>query len=267
MNPALAAIAAVTISGAVLAVSARDVRATQLGLLVVLLEAPLIADPWPDPLSILARIAATLLAVRLIAIGLRGADATAGTRIGWPAEALVAAAAAVIGFGSHGLGAAGLGPAEAQATGFALLVLAVAPLFTGRDVLRLAVGALLLLVGASSIRVGLDPAPSQGEHLVNALLTIAIGGAIAVIATAARAAGGLDAIDVGRPGEAARRPPDAHRVAEPPPASEPRPASRRAPRRTPTPSAPSPGAPAPGAPAGSRQPGRPAPPRRPSEPG
>jgi hypothetical protein len=236
VNPALAAIAAVTIAGAVLAVSARDVRATQLGLLVVLLGAPLIADPWPDPLAILVRIAATLLALRLIAIGLRGSDATAGTRIGWPAEALVGGAAAVIGFGSHGLGAAGLGPAEAQAAGFALVGLAVAPLFLGRDVLRLAVGALLLLVGATAIRAGLDPSPSEGEQLVNALLTIAIGGAIAVIAAAARAAGGLDAIDVGRPGEAVQRPPDAHRVAEAPPSEpQPQPAPRRAPRRTRTP--------------------------------
>ena len=214
MNPALAAIAAVTIGGGVLAVSARDVRATVLGLLVVLLAAPLIVDPWPEPLSILARIAATLLAVRLIAIGLRGEAATSGTRIGWPAELLLGAAGAVIGFGSHGLGAAGLGPAEAQAAGFALIVLAAAPLFTGRDVLRLAVGALLLLVGATTLRAGLDPSPSQGEQLVGAVLTIAIGGAIAVIATAARAAGGLEAIGAGRPGEAARRLPDAHRPAE-----------------------------------------------------
>jgi hypothetical protein len=227
VNPALAAIAALTIAGAVLAVSARDIRATELGLLLVLLGAPLVADPWPDPLSILARIAASLLAVRLIAIGLRGADATVGTRIGWPAEALVAGAAAVIGFGSHGLGAAGLGPAEAQATGFALIVLAVAPLFTGRDGLRLGVGALLLLTGASAIRVGLDPAPSQGEQLVAALLTIAIGGAIAVIATAARAAGGLDAIDASGPGEIVRRAPDAHRVAEPPPPGARRPPEAR----------------------------------------
>jgi hypothetical protein len=176
-----------------------------------------------------------LLAIHLIAIGLRGAETTAGTRIGWPAEALIAGAAAVIGFGSHGLGAAGLGPAEAQATGFALAALAIATLFSGRDVLRLAVGALLVLVGASSIRVGLDAAAGQGEQLVGALLTIAIGGAIAVIATAARAAGGLDAIDVGRPGEPGRRPPDAHRIAEPPPPPKARPASRRAPRPTPRP--------------------------------
>jgi hypothetical protein len=232
MNPALAAIAVVTIGGAVLAVSARDVRATVLGLLVVLLGAPLIADPWPDPLSILARIAATLLAIRLVAIGLRGEIATSGTRLAWPAEALLAMAGAVIGFGSHGLGAAGIGPAEAQAAGFALIVLAAAPLFTGRDVLRLAVGALLLLVAASAIRAGLDPSPGQAEQLVDAVLTIAIGGAIAVIATAARAAGGLDAIDAGRPGDPARRLPDAHRAPEGP---SPVTAPKRAPSRAPKP--------------------------------
>ena len=216
MNQALAAIAAVTVAGAVLAVSARDARATLLGLMVVLLGAPLIADPWPDPLSILARIAATLLAVRLIAIGLRGGVATGGTRIGWPAEALLAVAAAVIGYGSHGLGAAGFGPAEAQATGFALIVLAAAPLVTGRDALRISVGALLLLVAASSIRGALDPTPSQAEHLVDSVLTIAIGGAIAVISLAARSAGGLDAIDAGGIDARPNRLPDAHRPPEKP---------------------------------------------------
>lgn len=214
MNPALAALAAITIGGAVLAVSARDVRATLLGLLVVLLGSPLVADPWPDPVSILVRIAATLLAVRLVVIGLRGEAATGGTRIGWPADALIAAAAAVVGFGSHGLGAPALGPAEAQAAGFALVALAIAPLATGRDALRLAVGALLLLVGALSIRIALDAPPSQGEHLVEALLTIAVGGAIAVIAAAARASGGLAAIDAGGPGERRPRLPDAHRPAD-----------------------------------------------------
>jgi hypothetical protein len=214
VNPALALIAAVTIGGAVLAVSARDVRATLLGLLVVLLGAPLIADPWPDPLAILARIAATLLAVRLMSIGLRGDVTTTGTRIGWPAEVLLAGSAAVVGYGSHGLGAAGLGPAEAQAAGFALIVLAAAPLFAGRDALRLAVGALFLLVAAALIRAGLDPAPSAAEQLVEAVLTIALGGAIAVIVTAARAAGGLETVQADVPVGTRRRLPDAHRPTE-----------------------------------------------------
>ena len=186
MNPALAVIAAATIAGAVLAVSARDARATVLGLLVVLLGAPLIADPWPDPVSILARVAAALLAIRLIAIGLRGDAVTSGTRIGWPAEGLLAAAGAVVGFGSHDLVTTGLGPAEALAGGFALVVLAAAPLVSGRDPLRLAVGSCLLLVAASLIRAGLDARPSQAEQLVAAVLTIALGGAVAVIAAATR---------------------------------------------------------------------------------
>ena len=57
MNPGLAAIAVLVVGGAVLAVVARDVRATILGLLVVLLGAPLVADPWPGLAAIVARVA------------------------------------------------------------------------------------------------------------------------------------------------------------------------------------------------------------------
>lgn len=211
MNPALAAIALVVVGGAVLAVVARDVRATVLGLLVVLLGAPLVVDPWPDLAAIVARVAAALLAARLLVVSLRGDVETSGTRIGWPAEALIAGAAAVVGFGSHGLGAPPLGSAEAHAAGFALVAVAVAPLAAGRDVLRIGVGAALLVIGASLVRAGLAPPPTDGEHLAMALLTIGLGGAIAVVVGAARAAGGLDAVDVGgrRP-----RPPDAHRPTE-----------------------------------------------------
>ena len=193
MNPALAGIAAIAIGGAILAVAAREPRATILGLLVVLLAAPLIASPWPGPLPILARIAAALLATRFLVVGLRDAGDLLGegSRIGWPAEALAAIAAAVAGFGGHGLGAAGLGPPEAQAAGFALIALAAAPLVTARDVLRLGVGSVLLVQGALLVRGALDAPPTDGEHLVIALLTIGLGGALAVIAAAARAAGGL----------------------------------------------------------------------------
>jgi hypothetical protein len=231
VNVALAGFAGVTVAGAVLAVSARDVRATVLGILVVLLAAPLVASPWPGPLPILARLAAALLAARLLTIGLRDVTLTGGSRIGWPAEALAAAAAAVIGFGSHGLGAVGLGPAEAQAAGFGLIALAITPLATGRDVLRLGVGAVLLVMGALLVRVGLDRPAGDGEQLVVGLLTIGLGGAVGVIAAAARAAGGLEIANRGdnrrRP-----RPPDAHRmvapVAAPPTTPETASAGRRA---------------------------------------
>jgi len=220
VNVALAVFAGVAVAGAVLAVSSRDVRAAVLGLLVVFLAAPLVASPWPDPPAILARVAAALLAARLLTIGLRGEDATVGTRIGWPAEALAGVAAAVIGFGSHGLGAAALGPAEAQAAGFGLIAVAITPLVTGRDVLRLGLGSVLLVMGAMLVRVGLDAPPDDGEQLVTSLLTIGLGGAVGVIVAAGRAAGGLETVNVPT-GRRAPRPPDAHR-AEP---STPRPAS------------------------------------------
>ena len=47
MNLALAAITAVVVGGAVVAVTARDARATLLGLLVVLLGSAVLADPLP----------------------------------------------------------------------------------------------------------------------------------------------------------------------------------------------------------------------------
>jgi hypothetical protein len=231
VNVALAGFAGVTVAGAVLAVSSRDVRATVLGILVVLLAAPLVASPWPGPLPILARLAAALLAARLLTIGLRDVTLTGGSRIGWPAEALAAAAATVIGFGSHGLGAVGLGPAEAQAAGFGLIALAITPLATGRDVLRLGVGAVLLVMGALLVRVGLDRPAGDGEQLVVGLLTIGLGGAVGVIAAAARAAGGLE---IANRGADRRRPrlPDAHRIVAPvtAPATTPEvaPAGRRA---------------------------------------
>ena len=213
MNPALAALAALVIGGAVLAVAAGDVRTAVVGLLIVLLGAPLIADPWPTPLSMLVRIAAALLASRFLVIALRGDLSSAGTRIGWPSEVMIGAAAGLVGHGSHGLGAVGLGPAEAQAAGFGLAALAIVPLITGRDVFRIGIGALLLLVAASLVRAGLDAPATDAEQLIGAMLTIGLGGAVAVISIAARSAGGLAAFEPSMP-ERGRRAPDAHRAPE-----------------------------------------------------
>ncbi len=193
MNPALAALTCVVVAGAVVAVSAREARAALLGLLVVLLGSALIADPLPGALPIAARLVAAFLAARLIAVGIRGeGEATACSRLGWPVEALLAAAAALIGFGTHGLGAAGAGPPEAQAAGFAIGVLAAAPLVTGRDVFRLGIGAILLLIGGLLVRQSLGGTPSELEQLATSGLVVGLGGALAMISMGAREAGGLD---------------------------------------------------------------------------
>ncbi len=187
MNLALAGLACVVVIGAVVAVSARETRAALLGLLVALLASTLIADPLPGPLPIAARLVAALLACRLIAIAIRGeVGGTGGSRLGWPVEALVGAAAAFIGFGTHGLGAAGGGPPEAQAAGFAVGVLAAAPLVSGRDVFRLGIGAVLVLLGSVLVRAGLSGTPSELEQLVTSGLIVGLGGAVGVVVMGAR---------------------------------------------------------------------------------
>jgi hypothetical protein len=216
VNPLLAGLTATVVVGAVVAVSAREARASLLGLLVVLLASSLVADPQPGPLPFAARIAAALLAARLIAIAIRDLDApTAGSRLGWPVEALAASAGAVVGFGTHGLGAPALGPAEASAAGFAVVVLAAAPIVTSRDVYRLGAAAMLLLVGGLLVRAGIGGTPSELEQLATCGLIAGLGGAVAVIVRGARAAtGGLVVADDG----SGRKPESRHlgRTTKPP---------------------------------------------------
>lgn len=206
MNLALAGLACVVVAGAVVAVSARETRASLLGLVVALLAASLIADPLPGPLPIAARLASAFLACRFIAVAIRNLDApTSGSRLGWPVEVLAAAAAAVIGFGTHGLGAPGMGPAEAQAAGFAVGVLAASPIVSSRDVFRLGVGAILLLIGGLLVRQGIGGTPSELEQVVTSGLVVCLGGAIGVLILGARAAvGSLDVRDAPVRGVSAR---------------------------------------------------------------
>lgn len=222
MSLVLAALTGVVVVGAVVAVTARHTRTGLLGLLVALLAAPLVADPLPGPLSIAARIVGAVLACQLVAIAIRAeAEPTGGSRLGWPVEALAAAAAVVLGFGTHGLGAAGAGPAQAQAAGFAVGVLAATPLVTGRDVFRLGVGAMLLVTAALLVRQGIGGTPSELEQLATSGLVAGLGAAVAAIVLASRQAGeGLTVRDegarraaraaIGRPDSRSRLGPAAH---------------------------------------------------------
>ena len=73
--------------------------------------------------------------------------------------------AAVVGYGSQGLGAPAAGPDLAAAAGFALAALAVLPVVTGRDILRVGIGLMLLLSGALLIRTSLGGTPDPLEQL------------------------------------------------------------------------------------------------------
>jgi hypothetical protein len=114
---------------------------------------------------------------------------TAGSLIGWPSDAFLAVAAAAAGYGSHGLGAAAAGPELASAAGFALAALAVVPLVTGRDILRVGLGLALLLTGTLLVRTGLGGTPDPLEQVLSAGLVATLGGAVAILAAAARADG------------------------------------------------------------------------------
>jgi len=217
VNPALLGVALAVVLGAVIAGSARNARTAVLGLVVALVGAAFVADPLPDTLGLAGRLVGAVLGGYLLWIVGRGTDTradprTGGSRLGWPAEILIAAAAATVGYGSHGLGAPATGPAIAQATGFALAALAIAPTINGRDIVRVGMGLSLLICGAILVRTGLGGTPEPLEQLLIAGLLAMLGGSVAALAIAARAEGtsGFD-LELAA-NERTRRPADAHPI-------------------------------------------------------
>jgi len=217
VNPILAGVALAVIAGAVAAVASRDPRVAVLALATTLILSPLLADPVAAPVGLAARFVGSILAAYLLWIAVRDrpsvgpvSAATEGSRIGWPAEVLIAAAASVVGYSAHGLGAPADGPALASAAGFALAALAVVPMLTGRDVLRMGTGLILLLDAALVVRVGLGGTPDPLEQLVTSGLLVALGGTLATLAMAARGdgTGGLEL--TADSGTRRRWEPDAH---------------------------------------------------------
>ena len=182
MTPWLAALAVAVVAGAVIAVSAREARASVLGLTVCGVIVPLLADPPPAPLPLAARLLAAVLAGYLLWIAVRERPLTRGTRLGWPVEALLGAAAGVAGFGASGFAGPAGGPPEAEAAAFALGALAMVPILRGADVFRLAIGLILAVLAAGVARVALAGSPSALDQLVIAGLTIVLAAAIGTIA-------------------------------------------------------------------------------------
>ena len=192
MNPALAGVALAVIVGAVVAGSARNARTAIFGLVVTLVGAPLLADPPAAPLGLAARLVAAVLAGYLLWIAARGHRVqTGGSLLGWPTDAFLAMAAAVVGYGSHGLGAPAAGPPLAAAAGFALAALSVIPVVNGRDILRIGLGLGLLLGGALLVLTSLDGTPDAFDQVLTAGLIASFGGAVAILAIATRSDGQL----------------------------------------------------------------------------
>jgi hypothetical protein len=219
VNPLLAAIALVVVAGTVVAVASRDTRVAILGMAVVLIGSPVLADPLPAPLGLATRFVGAILSAYLLWIVARDrgrsrgpAPVTGGSRIGWPAETLVAGAAFVVGYAAHGLGAPALGSALASAAGFAVAALAVPATMTGTDVIRVGIGSLLLLDAGLLVRAGLGGTPDELEQLITSGTLVVVAAAVATLAASARAdgAGGFEFSLEGR--RRRRREPDAHPI-------------------------------------------------------
>jgi hypothetical protein len=212
MNPGLAVLAVAIVAGGVIAVSAREARVGVLGLTLCTVTAPLMGGSLPEPLPLAARLVAAVLAGYLLWIAVRRQPVTRGSTLGWPVEALLAAAAGVAGFAASGFAGPAGGPPEAEATAFALAALAVGPLLVGRDILRLAIGLVLGILAGSVGRVALAGSPAPLEQLVLAALTVAVAGAAGTIARGSiRSGSGLE-LQVSRkpaagPGDGGTEPP------------------------------------------------------------
>ena len=190
MSPALAGVVIAVVLGGVIAVSAATPRTAVLGLLIVLVSSAFLADPLPDTVGLAARIVAAALAGELLWIAVRGRDRrTEGSRLGWPAELLVAGAGLAVGYGSSGLGAPPGGPGLAQAAGFALGALAVAPILNGHDLLRTGLGLNLLAAGSLLVVTSLAGTPAPDSQLLMAGFTVVLGGSVAAFLAAAHSDG------------------------------------------------------------------------------
>ena len=194
MSPALAGVALAVTAGAVIAASSREARAALIGLALVLGLGPFLTDPLPGPAVLGARVVTGILVVYLLRAVSAGSDGRPASRIGWPAEAVLALAAALAGIAvATGLGSiqpdgpgggeapgplAALTPsAIALGAGFASLVVGLAPAFLGRHALRAGIGLLLVVQGIVLARTGLAGPPGELEQLGIDALVLAVGAA------------------------------------------------------------------------------------------
>ncbi len=201
MSPLSVGVALAVFAAVLLAVATRDPRTALVGLAIALVGSPFLADPLPPiPTLALRVIGGALAAYLLRSAVLATSDATDphraregedrdGSRAGWPTEALLALAAAVVGL-NVALRLEALSPlgsslstgdllasldAAALSTGVGLtaIVMAVLPSLGSRSGFRTALGVLILIQGIVLIRVGVAGAPSDLEQLAGVALLVA----------------------------------------------------------------------------------------------
>jgi hypothetical protein len=206
VTPVLVALGVVVAAGAVVAVSAREPRFAVLGILVALVASAYVAEPLPGTVALGARLVGAVLGGYLLWISLRRSPApTAGSQLGWPGAAAIAVTAFAAGWlaGDAVGGAFAAVPGDGPTTGitaaalvagspvaraglgasFALVALAAGPVIVGRDVLRLGIGLLLVVIATELLRSALV---GRADDLVELAFGLLIALASAAVAAATR---------------------------------------------------------------------------------
>jgi hypothetical protein len=180
-EPAVLA-ALVAVCASLLAISGRDTRIVVGGLFVTMIAAPLAASPEPSILTIAFRVVGALLAAYLLWMAARTESmASDGSGIGIGAEAVIAAAAFVVGWFVVPVKPLA-GPVAAQAGAFSLAALAIVPL-TGRNVMRAGAAAAILVLSFSMLLVAWVGPISALEQLVLMVLVVGIVGAAGLLSS------------------------------------------------------------------------------------
>ena len=188
MSAPLVVASAAVMLGALGCLAGRRAPVIALGAAVMLLGAPIVADPAPSLLIVALRAVGAALAAAILAAGLRGrSGGSAASALPWPALALLMAAAWTVGFGAP---AAPLGSAGALALG-AALALGVGGLTsfvrTGDGVARM-VAALPLVVAAELAAAAFVGGASPLQQVVSAAGGIAAAAVVALLVTPGPAA-------------------------------------------------------------------------------
>jgi hypothetical protein len=209
MSLAVAAVALAVGAGSVVAVSVRDVRAAFVGLAIALVGSALLVDPLPGPATLGVRMVGALLVVAVLQTSLpdRRTAVEAGSTFGWPAETLIATAAALGGIGVA-VGLAGAGGAEGTsgssagvltganvvaAMAVALLTIGSAPAAFGRSGARRAIGLVLVAQAAVLLLAGLAGASSDFGQV--AVVVLLLGCAATGVTLIRQADGPVEAVE------------------------------------------------------------------------
>jgi hypothetical protein len=205
MNPALAGVALAVTAGAVIAASSREARAALVGLVLALGLGPFLTDPLPGPAVLGARVVTGILVAYLLWAVSGDELHGLGSRLGWPAESMLAMGVAIAGIAMAGSletpdpsgpgRPASAGPLDALTpaalalgAGLASIVVGLAPALLGRRALRMAIGLLLVVQGVVLARTGIAGPPGELEQLGIDGLVLAIGTSAALTALIERRA-------------------------------------------------------------------------------